>query len=297
MSSGRLFSEVFLRRLERLALIFRQVATSQKQGERRSSRRGQSVEFTDFRPYALGDDFRRIDWNAYARLERLFIKLFVAEEDTTLHLLIDTSRSMDWGEPNKLNYSKQAAGALGYIGLVGLDRVTVTISRSKNGYANTYFPPARGKQFAIQLFSFLQSISPCLDPIDTTPWLGSYASKAVKPGVVVIISDLMSDGWETGLNLVRGRGHDVSIIHLLAPDESEPAITGDFRLIDSETLAEIEVTADFESLERYKTHFQDWQDAWRQFCRARNISYIPVQTTTPLEALLFAWLPQQGILI
>ena len=89
MSSDRLFSEAFLRRLERLALVFRQAASSQVQGERRSSRRGQSVEFSDFRPYALGDDFRRIDWNAYARLERLFIKLFVAEEDTTLHLLVD----------------------------------------------------------------------------------------------------------------------------------------------------------------------------------------------------------------
>ena len=98
------------------------------QGERRSSRRGQSVEFSDFRPYSLGDDFRRIDWNAYARLERLFIKLFVAEEDTTLHLLVDSTRSMDWGEPNKLRYAIQAAGALGYIALVGLDRVTVSTS-------------------------------------------------------------------------------------------------------------------------------------------------------------------------
>ena len=266
------------------------------QGERRSSRRGQSVEFSDFRPYALGDDFRRIDWNAYARLERLFIKLFVAEEDTTLHLLIDTTRSMDWGEPNKLRYGIQAAGALGYIALVGLDRVTVTTSRGANGYANSYFPSVRGKQFAIKLFSFLQSITPCRDPIDTAGWLSSYASKAASPGVVVLISDLMSEGWETGLNLLRGRGHDVSLVHLLAPDEAEPAISGDFRLVDSESQAEIEVTADFETLTRYKLHLQGWQETWRQFCRRRSISYIPVQTSLPLEELLFAWLPKQGIL-
>jgi uncharacterized protein (DUF58 family) len=296
LSTERLFSEAFLRRLERLALIFRQAASSQVQGERRSSRRGQSVEFSDFRPYALGDDFRRIDWNAYARLERLFIKLFVAEEDTTLHLLVDSTRSMDWGEPNKLRYGIQAAGALGYIALVGLDRVTVSTSRSRNGYANTYFPPVRGKQSTIQLFSFLLSISPCLNPIETKTWLNAYIAKPASPGVVVLISDLMSDGWENGLTLLRGRGHDVSVVHLLAPDEAEPAISGDFRLIDSESQAEIEITADFEMLARYKTHVKSWQETWRQFCRARGISYIPVQTSTPLEELLFAWLPKQGML-
>jgi hypothetical protein len=203
---------------------------------------------------------------------------------------------MDWGEPNKLLYSIQAAGALGYIALVGLDRVTASTSRDQNDYANSYFPPVRGKHSAIKLFSFLQSISACLDPIETATWLSSYASQVTNPGVVVLVSDLMSNGWETGLNLLRGRGHDVSVIHLLAPDEAEPAINGDFRLIDSESRAEIEVTADFETLERYKTHLQGWLDVWRQFCRARNISYIPVQTTLPLEELLFAWLPQQGML-
>jgi len=124
--SERFFEEGFLRRLERLALIARQASAGKTQGERRSQKRGQSVEFSDFRPYVAGDDFRRIDWNAYARLERFFIKLFVEEEDLTVHLLIDASRSMRWGEPQKLWYAAQVAGALGYIALTGLDRVTVT---------------------------------------------------------------------------------------------------------------------------------------------------------------------------
>ena len=296
MRGERLFSEAFLRRLERLALIFRQTASSRMQGERRSSRRGQSVEFSDFRPYALGDDFRRIDWNAYARLERLFIKLFVAEEDTTLHLLIDSSRSMDWGEPNKLDYAVQAAGALGYIALVGLDRVTVTTSRNNNISSSSHFPAVRGKQSAVKLFNFLQSIVPCLEPIATTNWLGAYASNTANPGVIVIVSDLLSDGWESGLSLLRGRGHDVSVIHLLSPDELQPELIGDFRLIDSETQAEVEVSADFETVSRYKSNLQSWQDNWRQFCRARGISYIPIQSSLPLEDLLFAWLPNRGIL-
>src|SRR5512139_2126616 len=108
--SERFFSEDFLRRLERLALLARHASAGQMQGERRSPKRGQSVEFSDFRPYVAGDDFRRIDWNAYARLERFFIKLFVEEEDLTVHMLVDTSRSMNWGEPNKLWYATRVAG-------------------------------------------------------------------------------------------------------------------------------------------------------------------------------------------
>ena len=113
-----LFDEAFLRRLERLAVLSRRAMAGQMQGERRSPKRGQSVEFADFRPYAPGDDFRRIDWNAYARLERFFLKLFVEEQDLTVHLLVDTSPSMDWGEPNKLRFALRAAGALGYVALV-----------------------------------------------------------------------------------------------------------------------------------------------------------------------------------
>ena len=116
LSFHPLFDEAFLYKLERLSILSRRAMAGQLQGERRSPKRGQSVEFADFRPYTPGDDFRRIDWNAYARLERFFLKLFVEEEDLTVHLLVDTSRSMDWGQPNKLWYAVRAAGALGYIG-------------------------------------------------------------------------------------------------------------------------------------------------------------------------------------
>ncbi len=157
--SDRFFEEAFLRRLERLALIARRASAGQTQGERRSAKRGQSVEFADFRPYVAGDDFRRIDWNAYARLERFFIKLFVEEEDLTLHLLVDTSRSMNWGEPNKLWYASRVAGALGYIALTGLDRVTITAVGDTQGLpGGGYFPPHRGKQQALALFDFLQAL-------------------------------------------------------------------------------------------------------------------------------------------
>jgi uncharacterized protein (DUF58 family) len=105
-----LFDSAFLRKLDRLALLTRRAMAGEIQGERRSPRRGSSVEFADFRPYAIGDDFRQIDWNLYARMERFFLKLFVAEEELTIHLLVDNTASMDWGEPNKFLYARRAAG-------------------------------------------------------------------------------------------------------------------------------------------------------------------------------------------
>lgn len=306
----RLFDEAFLRRLEHLAILSRQAMSGHMQGERRSPKRGQSVEFADFRSYVPGDDFRRIDWNAYARLERFFIKLFVEEEDLTVHLLIDNSRSMDWGQPNKLRYAARSAGALGYIALVGLDRVTVTAlgsSSSPRIDANGHFPPIRGKQAALSLFKFLQNLPPKTNAIAPTgvypaDRLAAYAAKALQPGPMIIFSDLMEDGWRQGLNVLAGRGFDITVLHILSPDENDPQnfadppLAGDFKLLDSENNAAIEITADAETLERYRQNLLAWKDDLHRYCTARGIHYVPITSALPLEDLLFAWLRRQGVL-
>jgi uncharacterized protein (DUF58 family) len=295
----RFFSEAFLRRLETLALLYHQATASQMQGERRSTKRGQSVEFSDFRPYTTGDDFRRIDWNAYARMERLFIKLFIEEEDLTVHLLIDASRSMDWGEPSKLEYVTKVAGALGYVALVKLDRVTASVIGNVSSVAGSYLPPKRGRRSALSLFSFLQAISYQLAPSNgkgLESWLLSYAARARQPGPLLLFSDLMDEGWNKGLNSLGGRGFEVSIIHVLSPDEVKPDLDGDFKLIDSESYSEVEITADYETLDRYRRGLDDWQESWRRYCQVRGMHYIPVVTSQPLEELLFARLPRQGII-
>lgn len=296
------FSEEFLQRLERMALAARHAIPGQTQGERRSPKRGQSVEFSDFRPYVAGDDFRRIDWNAYARLERFFIKLFVEEEDLTVHFLVDNSRSMDWGQPNKLWYATRIAGALGFIALVGLDRVTVTAvgNSSKNG-SGTYFSPVRGKRQALSLFSFLQGLTNqntngIVNLSDPAQTLRAYAAAHPQPGLLVLISDLMHDGWVEGLRTLASRGYEISVIHVLAPDEINPELDGDLKLIDSENNAEVEITADYDLLARYRQGITEWKADLRQFCRSRGIAYIPVETTLPLEELLFSWLQRQGVL-
>jgi uncharacterized protein (DUF58 family) len=317
-SHSPLFDEAFLRKLERLAILSRRAMAGQLQGERRSPKRGQSVEFADFRPYSPGDDFRRIDWNAYARLERFFLKLFVEEEDLTVHLLVDTSRSMAWGQPEKLGYALQAAGALGYVALAGLDRVTATAlgPGDGNGPASGYFPPHRGKQQAFALFEFLVGLQ-AGGQAHLGPALARYAAAATLPGPLILISDLFDttpapeDGlpsrsrpWADGLNALAARGFEVTVLHVLSPDEVDPTVApwldagpgSDFRLLDSETGAPVEITADPDLLERYRRGVAAWQEEIRRFCGARGMHYVPVETSLSIEELLFAWLRHRGVL-
>jgi uncharacterized protein (DUF58 family) len=296
----RLFDEAFLRKLERLAMMSRRAMAGQLQGERRSPKRGQSVEFADFRPYASGDDFRRIDWNAYARLERFFIKLFVEEQDLTVHLMVDTSRSMDWGHPTKLWYAVHAAGALGYVALAGLDRVTVKAfekqpgAHGQNDNAN-YFPPRRGKQQAMALFSFLEALH-AGGRTDLAPRLRAYAAATTQPGPLLLFSDLLDDGWADGLSALAARGFEVTVLHILSSDEVRPEWTGDLKLVDVETGAEVEITADLETLRRYHDGLAAWRQELRQFCSARGMHYVPIETSLPFEELLFAMLRWRGVL-
>ncbi|MBX3000906.1 MAG: DUF58 domain-containing protein [Caldilineaceae bacterium] len=286
----RLFDETFLRKLDRLAILSRRALAGQIQGERRSPKRGQSVEFADYRPYAPGDDFRRIDWNAYGRLERFFIKLFVEEEDLLVHLLVDASRSMDWGEPNKLEYGVRAAGALGYISLAGLDRVTVTALGGRG-----HLTPRRGRAQALPLFTFLQNLTGAGEA-RLAASLKSYAAGAHQPGPLMLISDLMDDGWAEGLRALAARGFDVTVLHVLAPAEVDPALGGDLKLIDAETGAAVEITADYDLLQRYRQSVVTWQRELRDFCGVRGIHYVPVMTSLPFEELLFSLLRQRGVL-
>jgi len=305
LTNETFFDETFLRKLERLALLSRRAAVGQLQGERRSSKRGYSVEFADFRPYVPGDDFRSIDWNAYARLERFFIKLFMEEEELTVHFMLDVSRSMDWGHPNKLQFAAQAVGAIAYIALLGLDRITLNTWPNGSSAHQSQLPPLRGKRNAMALFSFLQAITS--KPLASTRynpagWLGAYAAKAKHPGPLLLFSDLMQDGWQTGLNSLAARGFEITVLHILSPDEvhpeghTDPPLSGDYKLLDVETDAWVEITADFPTLESYRQHISKWRENWRRFCSPRDMHYIPIVSSLSLEDLLFTWLRRQGVL-
>src|SRR5215510_13966801 len=151
------FTPEFLAQLERLSLLSRRTFRGSVKGERRSPRRGHSVEFADYRAYGVGDDLRYVDWNIYGRLDRLHVKLFVDEEDLCLHLLVDASASMEFGSPSKLQYALRIAGALGFVGLVSHERVGIGIVRDR---ATEGWPPARGRNQVVALLDFLTDVTP-----------------------------------------------------------------------------------------------------------------------------------------
>jgi uncharacterized protein (DUF58 family) len=264
----------------------------QIQGERRSPNRGGSVEFADFRTYAHGDDFRQIDWNAYARLERLFVKLFVAEEDLTIHLLLDASRSMAWGDPEKWDYARRLAAALGYVALVGLDRVTGAALQGNGPRAagnGALFRPHRGKRQALAWFRWLSGlqVGGQLDPAGA---LYDYRALTRHPGPLLVISDLLGPGWEDGLHALAGHRFEVTVLHILAPQEIDPTLEGDLRLVDSESRSAVEVTADYDLVRRYRERLATWREEIQRACAAIGARYIFLETSTPLEDLVLAYL-------
>ena len=280
---SRLFDETFLRRLEQLELASRRLTAGRMKGERRSVRRGQSVEFADYRTYATGDDLRQLDWNAYARLERLFVKLFVEEEDVTVHVLVDASRSMDYGEPNKLDAARRAAAALAYLGLASMDRVSVAFLGDGTALA---MRPLRGKRRATELFTFLTE--PRHERLTGLASAArAYASRMRGTGPLVLISDLMDPGYLHALRDLAGTRSQLSVLHLLAPEELEPEVAPDARLVDQETGQQVEVSGDDDLVDRYRARLEEWSEEIGSFVSRRGGAYVRVPSDIDLADLLF----------
>jgi len=287
-----LLSAEFLAQLERFALLSRRAFRGRVKGERRSPRKGSSVEFSDYRAYGVGDDLRYVDWNIYGRLDRLYLKLFVDEEDLCLHLLLDASASMDFGEPSKLEYGARLAAALGFVGLVNLERVGVGVLRERMAEG---WNPARGRNQVLPLMEFLGRLRPS-GPTSLGDALAQYALRTREAGVAVLISDLMDPaGYERGLKVLLERRFDVHVIHVLAADEMNPSFGGDLRLVDAETGELRDLTLDGEALRVYRQRLHEFLERAEQFCRGKEISYYHVVTDTPVESFVLSQL--KGLLL
>jgi uncharacterized protein (DUF58 family) len=281
-----LFDESTLRKLSRLTLAASRVRPGVMKGERRSTRRGSSVEFADYRDYTPGDDLRRLDWNIYARLDRPFIKLLEEEEDLAVHLLVDASRSMDWGEgeQHKFRYAARLAAALGAIALGTGDRLSASALHA--GRQADGFGPARGQAGLMRFLAFLEELKPS-GATDLNAALRSYALGSHRPGLAVLISDLFAPGgWQEGLAQLQGRGFEVVLIHLLSPDEADPPLAGDLRLVDVETGQAQEVSLDGGMLSLYRKRLHAWQEEIQAFCRRRGIRCLAFTTAVPWEKLV-----------
>jgi uncharacterized protein (DUF58 family) len=286
------FDEGFLRQLERLGLLMKQPARGGLKGGRRSTKHGQSVEFSDYRDYALGDDLRQLDWNVFARLERLFVKLFVEEEDVTVTFLIDASASMAYGRPEKLLFAKRAAAALGYIALAGEDRVVVA---ALGGRVARRHASLRGSGRIFRLLSLLSAIEPADGQTDLVAAVRHAGAMLSGRGVVVLISDLLDPGADRAVRELAAQGSDLTVLHVLSPDELDPQMQGDLRLVDSETGAGVDVTVDLATVDAYKARLAAWQDGIAQVALKRRASYAPVSSATPLADLVFAELRRRRV--
>lgn len=283
----------FLARLERLTLRSRRLYRSGIRGERRSATMGRGVEFADYRPYQVGDDFRYVDWNIYSRLDRLFVKLFSEDEDVSVHLFVDSSRSMGWGWPSKLDYAVRTAAALGYIGLANLDRVGAVAFSDR---AVRTLAPRRGRSGVLALFRFLGGIVPS-GTSDLASALEEYAVRTRRRGILVVISDLMFPGGvEAGLRLARYHCFEPFLVHLLSDDELAPVFEGDLRLVDSETGSAVEVTADAASAAAYARARDRYFDEIERTALSLGVEYLRAATSIPFQDLVLRYLRRGGLI-
>lgn len=291
--SEQLLSPSFLGRLEQLELVTKKMLLGRMKGERRSKRRGSSVEFIDHKPYVMGDDLRFIDWNVMIRLDKLFVKLFEEEQDLHFYVLIDSSASMDFGEPKKIEYAKKIAAALSFVGLRNNDRVGVS---AFNDDISMTAPPQRGRHTFWRVLEFLNRIQPSAGS-SLARTCRTFALRNPGRGIIVIISDLMDkEGFEAGLRYLIAKQMDVYVLHLMASEEINPPMTGDLRLVDAEDGDEADVTISAPLLARYRANLNAFCGAAKDFCARRNIVYMFTDNQMPFETLVLTWLRKRGLL-
>lgn len=290
------FDEATLRKLDQLSLVAARVRAGQMKGERRSTKRGTSIEFADYRDYTRGDDLRRVDWNVYARLERPFVKLFEEEEDLAVHVLVDASRSMNWpeGDQNKFQFAVRLAAALGHIALAAGDRVTAAAIHG-DGSRPAQFGPARGRGNTMRLIKFLGALTPA-GTTDLNESLRNYAQTSRRAGLTLLLTDLFSpSGYESGVSALQSRGDEVGIMHILAPEEIDPPLAGDLRLLDSETGDPQDVSVDGPMRDLYTRRVQGWHDEIEAFCLKRGLHYVPISTETRWDQVMLYQMRRMGL--
>ena len=283
----------FLKQIARLQIRSENVFRGKFKGERRSLNRGASVEFADYRTYELGDDLRHIDWNVYARLDRLFLKLFNAEEDLPIHILIDNSTSMDFGQPTKLECAKQIAAALSYIGLISFDRVSVyTFSDQLTPIVSLVY----GKSQFPKLAQAIEGITGGGDTHLTT-CVQRFVTEIKGTGVGIIISDFWDmDGYETGVKQLLARSFDLTLIHLLSNEEMQPELSGELQLTDAETGQSKEITVNEGALVSYTQRLNAFCDTLKRYCLNRGVTYIRMNHQTPIEQFVLRDLRRGGFI-
>lgn len=296
-ASGRktdtLFDEAFMAKLEYLEIVSRKTFQALNRGERRSKKLGAGLEFADHRRYSPGDDFRNIDWNVYARLGKLLLRLYEEEEDLFVYLLVDGSASMALGDRAKLDHASRIAAALAYVTLAGLDRASLASFSEKLGQR---LLPARGKSQIFRVFDFLRGITPG-GVTSFRESMRAFVHETKRRGLVVVMSDFYAqDGYEEGLNYLRYHRFEPVVLQMVDERELSPALRGDVLLVDCETGRHKEMTLTPRLLEKYRQAHEAFSGELETFCTASHIPYYRAPVQTPVDELVLGILRSGGML-
>ena len=279
----------FLAWLERLRVVSGRAPASGGPGEHRSPGRGRSAEFSEHRDYRPGDDFRQIDWKAWGRLDRLYLKVFTEERERTVSILLDGSASMEAAGPSgpgpvsKFDHARRLAAALAWLSLGGTNRVAVGLLAGRRVH---WQPPVRGRGQALTLFRFLEEAR-AQGATDLAASLGDFGARSGRPGLVVILSDFLQPGAGLeGLKALRSRKNELLVAQVLDPGELEPAEGGDLRLVDAETGAGRELTLDERVMGAYRRALRGLCDELSDWCRRQGCAWQLVRTDGSLRESL-----------
>lgn len=282
-----LLDPAFVRELEALRRRLSLTVQSGAAGERASRRRGGSAEFQDHRPYAPGDDLRRVDWAAFARTGEPVLKLFRAEEDSVLRLVLDASASLAFGSPQKFEVARRVAAAIGYLALANGQRAQVLIARqpapaSPRGLERIG-PPRRGRDALAALLRDLSEPT-AGGTADLARALEQALQQASRPGMLVVVSDFLDPGAVTrALGHAAALGHQVALIQVLSREEVEPSHDGDFAFVDAESQAQVELSMDAAAVDAYVARLAGLIDELRAWSRKHRASYVRMTNDEALE--------------
>lgn len=304
-TQARLFDEELLARLRRLVILSRRTVAEGLAGEHRSRRRGSSPEFADFKRYSQGDEFRRIDWNTFARLDSLFIRLSEVTTELDVHILLDASNSMDWRGGGsgftKFEYARRATGGLSYVALWHFDRIVIAPFGAALAPA---FGPSQGRAHLVPMLRYLENLAP-LGQTALPTVLDQYIRSRRRPGILVLVSDLLSgepDQLRDALRTARARGWQAIVVHVLDPAELSPLVVAGAggraepaELVEVESDEHLRLTPTADVVARYKAALNAWLDAIVAACDAEHADYLRLQTDWPFETLVLRLLYEQGV--
>jgi uncharacterized protein (DUF58 family) len=278
----------FVRELEALRRRLEIRARSGSAGEHAAKRRGGSAEFQEHRGYEPGDDLRRVDWLAFARTGEAVVKLFRAEEDVVVRLLIDASASLEFGDPPKIDVARRLAAAFGYMALAGSQRAQVMVAGGRDDMPglSSSSNPRRGRGGLASLLRDLSRDAP-KGRVDLVRAIDEAIARSKRSGMLVVLSDFFDAGAVTAaLGRARARGHDVALVQVLTRQEIEPNFEGDFTLVDAETDATVDVTMDVGAIDAYVLRLTGLVEELRAWARKHGASYIRATTDEPLEGVV-----------